>query len=74
MKIEHIVRYVKANKVSFATALITHYKWPVFFAIEVTNILSNPDCLKRLHTYYWRYLTNLFLTVQNNVKRDPGTN
>ena len=74
MKIEHIVRHVRANKVSFTMALITNYKWPVFFAIKVTNILSNPDSLKRLHIYYWINLTNLFLAVHNNVKRDLGTN
>ena len=48
MKLEHIVKHVGANIVSFAATLVINYKWPVYFAIQLTKILTNPNLLKKL--------------------------
>ena len=74
MKLEHIVKHVRANRVSFAATLVINYKWPVYFAIQLTKILTNPNLLKKLHTFQWYYLTRLFLSIHYNVKRDLRAN
>ena len=74
MRLEHIVKHMRANKVSFAATLVINYKWPVYYAIQLTKILTNPNLLKKLHTFQWYYLTRLFLSIHYNVKRDLRAN
>ena len=74
MKLEHIVKHVSANRVSFAATLVINYKWPVYYAIQLTKTLSNPNLLKKLHTFQWYYLIRLFLSIQHNCQRDPRAN
>ena len=75
MKIGHISKHMKADKVNFASTLITEYKWPIFFAIRVTNILASPNCLKKLNTWWLLYLNRLYTAVQQkqNYKQNTRT-
>ena len=74
MKLEHIVKHLSANRASFAATLVINYKWPVYFAIQLTKILSNPNLLKKLHTFQWYYLIRVFLSIQHNVQRSLRAN
>ena len=58
---------MRANKVSFAATLVINYKWPVYYAIRLTKILSNPNLLQKLQAYQWCYLVRLFLSIQHYI-------